>query len=195
MKPPPTFTKDCPAGDLLPDCPQRPGPFLASGQELGSGIREAYFRAVADHFGVPVEEVDHSGGMGPGTGRGPGCALSLRQGRRVSDALIGMRRGRTELDGGGPPARVSELGPFIPPFRKGSPLGRLTGAYEKFRSRPARDWDAIELGGSEIVSLVNLKVLSEQVEVSPLRVLESREEAREFPCRVCEPCSASFSGP
>ena len=49
-----------------------------------------------------------------------------------------------------------------------------------FYDSQAQDWDQIVLEDSEIIALVNLRVLSEEVGVSPLQVLMSQEEAGSF---------------
>jgi len=95
------------------------------------------------------------------------------------DALIGLRRS------GRPWGQVaSQLGlgvsTFHIPLPEDAPLGSLSRAYGEFRGRPSRDWNLIELLDREIIALVNLRVLSEHVGVTPLRVLQCREEAGSF---------------
>ena len=69
---------------------------------------------------------------------------------------------------------------FHIPLPADEPLGHLSRAYGEFRGRSASEWHQITLDDPEIVSLVNLRVLSEQVDVPPLRVLRSRERAGSF---------------
>lgn len=69
---------------------------------------------------------------------------------------------------------------FHLPLPEGEPLGFMARAYGEFRGRPPGDWHRIELDDVEIIALVNLRVLSAQVGVPPLRVLRSREEAGSF---------------
>jgi hypothetical protein len=153
--------------------------FVASAQELGAGSRQAYYRAVADHFGVSIDEVEVLAEWGLEPDEVPVVLFVSARAGVSSDALVGMRRsGR----GWSAVARRFGLGSraFHVVLPEGANLGLLSGAYEKFKSNPVRDWDSIELEDLEIVSLVNLKVLSEQVEVPPLRVLQSREEYGSF---------------
>jgi hypothetical protein len=95
------------------------------------------------------------------------------------DALIGLRRGgrlwREVANRLGLGVRSFHL-----PLPEGEPLGFLARAYGEFRSRPPADWHQIELEDLEIIALVNLRVLSEQVGVTPLQVLRSREESGSF---------------
>jgi hypothetical protein len=59
-------------------------------------------------------------------------------------------------------------------------LGTLDRAYGEYRTRPAREWNQITLSDTEVTFLVNLRVLSEEVGVPPMRVLQSREAAGSF---------------
>ena len=152
---------------------------VASGQELEVGSRQAYFRAVADHFGVSMDEVEVLAEWGLEPDEVPVVLFVAARAGVSPDALVGMRRaGR----GWSAVARRFGLGSrvFHIVLPKEANLGLLSGAYEKFESNPVRNWDSIELEDAEIVSLVNLKVLSEQVDVPPLRVLRSREEYGSF---------------
>jgi hypothetical protein len=152
---------------------------VASGQEPESGAKQAYFRAVADHFEVPMDEVEVLGEWGLASDEVPVVLFVSAQAGVSPDALVGMRK-----SGRGWSAVARRFGLESRAFHIVLPeeasLGLLSGAYEKFRSRPAREWGSIELEDQEIVSLVNLKVLSEQVGVPPLRVLRSREEHGSF---------------
>ena len=152
---------------------------VASGQELGPGAKQAYYRAVADHFGVPIDEVEVLGEWGLEPDEVPVVLFVSSRAGVSSDALVGMRR-----SGGGwsSVARRFGLGSraFYIVLPEDGNLGILSEAYEEFKSKPARDWDAIDLEDSEIVSFVNLKVLSEQAEVPPLMVLRSKEEYGSF---------------
>ena len=152
---------------------------VTSGQEMAPGAKPAYFRAVADHFGVPMDEVEVLGEWGLEPDEVPVVLFVSTRAGVSSDALVGMRKsGRSWSD----VARRFGLGgrAFYIVLPADANLGLLSGAYEKFKSMPAREWDGIELEDLEIVSLVNLKVLSEQVEVTPIRVLQSREEHGSF---------------
>jgi len=154
-------------------------PPRASGQDLDPGVRGAYFRVVAEHFEVPVEEVTILGDWDLTPDEVP-VVLFLSGRAGVSpDALIGLRLGGmswTEVA-----ARFRQgVGSFYISLPQDIPLGILDRAYEEFRSRSLGEWDQIQLNDLEITSLVNIRVLSEQVGVPPLRVLQSRDEAGSF---------------
>ena len=154
-------------------------PSPALGQDVDAAVRAAYFRALAEYFEVPIGEVNVVGDWDLVPDEVP-VVLFLSDRAGVSpDALIGLRRS-------GRPWRevASRLGLGVGSFHislpEEEPLGSLTRAYDEFRGRPSRDWNQIDLNDLEIIALVNLRVLSEQVGVSPLRVLRSQEAAGSF---------------
>ena len=154
-------------------------PFPSLGQDVDSGVSDAYFRALAEHFEVPLGEVAIVGDWELEPDEVPVVLFLSRNAGVSPDALIGLRRS------GRPWSEVaSRFGLSVRSFHislpEDAPLGLLSRAYGEFRGRPSRDWNQIELNDPEIIALVNLKVLSEQVGVSPLRVLQSREEAGSF---------------
>ncbi len=154
-------------------------PSVVCGQGTDLRVREAYFRAVADHFQVPLEEVAVVGDWDLAPDEVP-VVLFLSKSAGVSpDALIAMRRGgklwREVATRFGLSGRSFHL-----PLPEGEPLGSLARAYNEFRGHPPGDWPQIELEDFEIIALVNLRVLSEQVGVPPLQVLQSHAEAGSF---------------
>jgi len=148
-------------------------------QEVGSGVREAYFRAVGEHFGVPLQEVKILAEWDLTSDEVPVALFLARRAGVSSDALIGLRRGgRSWIEVAarvGLGARVFHLS-----LPEGESLGLLTRANDEFRIRSVGDWDEIQLEDSEVIALVNVRVLSEQVGVPALRVIRSREEAGSF---------------
>jgi hypothetical protein len=162
---------------VLPMAAVAPAPALGQGVE--PGVRDAYFRALAEHFEVPIGEVVIVGDWELEPDEVP-VVLFLSESAGVSpDALIRLRRGgRTWSE------VASRFGLGVRGFHislpEDEPLGLLSRAYGEFRGRPSRDWNQIELNDLEIIALVNIRVLSKQVGVTPLRVLRSREEAGSF---------------
>ena len=154
-------------------------PSLAMSQGVGAAVRDAYFRTVGEHFDVPMGEVAIVGDWELEADEVPVVFFLSRKAGVSPDALIGLRRsglswvavaGRFGLG----------VGSFHLPLPEDVPLGSLTRAYGEFRGRTSREWNLIELEDSEVIALVNLRVLSEQLEIPPLRVLQSRDEAGSF---------------
>lgn len=177
MKRIPFSRRQCRVAILL--CAAAVFPAAVQGQDPHAGAREAYFRAVAGFFQVPLVEVTVLAGWDLAPDEVP-VVLFLADRAGVSpDALAGLRRG-----GGSwwDVARRFELSPqtFHIPLPTGETLGILERAYREFRDRPPAAWGGIELTDEEVVALVNLRVLSKQVGVPALRVLRSRETAGSF---------------
>jgi hypothetical protein len=150
---------------------------LAQGGDLA--VQEAYFRAVGEHFAVPLQEVTIISGWDLSPDEVP-VVLFLAQRAGVSpDALIGARRGgkrwREVAGRFGIDARAFHL-----PLPADADLGALSRVYGEFRARPAGEWSQILLEDLDVVMLVNLRALSEQTGASPERIIRAREEAGSF---------------
>jgi hypothetical protein len=154
-------------------------PAAVAGQDVTGEARGAYFRAVAEHFGVSPQEVAIVGDWDLEPDEVPVVLFLARRAGVSPDVLVGLRRGgRSWMDLSdrfGLDARTFHLA-----LPDGAPLGVLTRAFGEFRGRPARDWSLIRLTDPEVVALVNLRVLSAQVGTPPVTILRSREEAGSF---------------
>jgi hypothetical protein len=149
------------------------------GQTPDLAVRQAYLRAVAGYFQVPLEEVTVLGEWDLKTDEVPVVLFLADRAGVSSDALIGLRSGGQSW------WQVSGrfgLGaqPIFLALPEDEPLGLLERPYTEFRNRSHGEWDLVALSDEEIIALVNLRVLSEQVGVPPLRVLRSFEEAGSF---------------
>jgi hypothetical protein len=151
----------------------------SAAQDTQQRAAEAYFRVLADHFEVPVEEVTVLGDWDLEADEVPVILFVSERAGVSPDALVGLRRrGRSWTEVA---ARFGlENRAFFLPMPADAPLGILDRAYGEYRTRPAREWNQISLGDAEIVFLVNLRVLSEEIGVPPLRVLQSRQTAGSF---------------
>ena len=122
------FSGVCPSGSIA--------------QEVGSGVREAYFRAVGEHFEVPLQEVKILADWGLTSDEVPVALFLARNTGVSSDALIGLRRsGRSWIDVAirvGLGARAFHIS-----LPAGESLGLLTRAYDQFKSHPVEEWDGI----------------------------------------------------
>jgi len=154
-------------------------PSLSRAQGVDPAVRDAYFRAASDYFRVPLQEITIISGWGLQPDEVP-VVLFLAQRAGVSpDALIGVRRG------GRPWLEVASrfgvgASVFHLPMPRDADLGPLTRAYGEFNRRPAGEWGQIRLEDPEVVALVNVRVLAEQTESTPVRVLQARGEAGTF---------------
>ncbi len=151
----------------------------AQAQTVEPAVREAYFRAVGEHFGVPFQEVSilSEGGVSPD--EVPVVVFMAERAGVSSDALLAFRRrglpwsevaGRFGLD-----ALTFHLS-----LPEAAELGPLAGPYRNFRARPVEEWGEIQLDDAAIVALVNLRVLQGRTGASPSRIMSVRESAGSF---------------
>jgi len=152
-------------------------PRVVAGQDVSA--RQAYFRAVADYFEVPAAEVailaDWS--LPP-----DGIPVALFLARRTGispEALVALRnsgRGWVEL------ASRYEVGAaqLHVPLARPPSSGLLSAAYQQYGSRPVGDWNQIGLTDEDIVTLVNVRVLSSALGMRPDEVLARRGGVRSF---------------
>lgn len=162
----------------------------AEGQVANSPQVQEYFRGVAGYFGLSAEEVSILGDWRLPPEEVAALLFLSRRAGVSPEAIVALRRnGRSwrEL------TRRFELGSEVYHVALPADAGPLVRARTLFESRPSTEWAAIELTDAEIVGLINLKVLSELLGVSPSRVLEAREEAGSYPAayhRLHGPTSA-----
>ena len=154
-------------------------PSASLAQGAGPAVKEAYFRAVGEHFAVSAEEVAIIGEWNLAPDEVPVVLFLARQAGVSPDALIGLRRrgllwrevaGRFGLQ---PQAFHLTLPP-------GTNLGALARAYGEFQRLPVREWSQILLEDHEVVAMVNLRVLSEQTGATPQEILLHFGEAGSF---------------
>ena len=149
----------------------------AAAQDVSS--RLAYFRAVADYFEVATAEVSILADWDLPPDEIP-VALFLANRAGISpEALVALRgsgRGWVEL------ARRYDVGAaqlYVPLSRPPS-SGLLAAAYEQYQARPVGDWPQIGLTDEDIVTLVNVRVLSSALGMGPDEILQRRVAARSF---------------
>jgi hypothetical protein len=148
------------------------------GQELHTA-RDGYFRMVGSYFRIAQSEVAILSDWDLPPDEIP-VVLFIAQGAGVSpEALVALRRsGRSwvELaDRYAIGARVLYL-----PLREGASAGALAAAYDAFRATPVGEWPSIRLAESDIVALVNIRVLSEALGVPVEEVFRQTSRASSF---------------
>lgn len=152
-------------------------PGIAVGQD--ESARQAYFRAVADYFEVPSAEVAILADWSLPSDEIPVALFLARRTGISPEALVALRnagRGWVEL------ASRYEVGAaqLHVPFARPPVTGLLSSAYEQYGTRPVADWNQIGLTDEEIVTLVNVRVLSSALGMRPDEVLARRSGVRSF---------------
>lgn len=131
-----------------------------------SGAERAYLRAVARYFQMPESEVSILGHWDLPTEEIPVAVFLARRAGVSAEALVALREsGRTWTS----LASTYNIGAnaLHVPLRDPASAGSLGGAYERFRDTPVAEWGAIRLSESDIVTLVNVRVLSDALGVAP----------------------------
>lgn len=139
---------------------------------------QEYFRGVASYFRLPAEEVFILGDWRLPPEEVPVVLFLSRRAGVSPEAIAALRRNGQSWD---ELTRRYELGSEIYRVALPADAGSLTRAHSLFQGRPSSQWGSIELTDLEIVSLVNLKVLSEVLSSPPARVLEARDRAGSYP--------------
>lgn len=134
------------------------------------GDRRAYFRAVASYFDLPASEIGILGDWALPADEIPVVLFVAHRAGVSPEALVALRTsGRTwaELTG-----RYSiGASALHVPLQQQASAGPLGSAYERFRSTPVSDWARIDLSDRDIVSLVNVRVLSAALDMRPEDIL------------------------
>jgi hypothetical protein len=141
-------------------------------------VEHAYYRAVAGYFRVTVEEVTILTEWELQAEEVPVVLFVARRAGVPPDVVVAQRRGGSSWSEVAGRYRMN-AGSFYVPFNDGAG-GSLSRAYAQFDQRPEGEWGAIRLEDSEIVSLVNLRVLSQELALAPSRILEARDRAGDY---------------
>ena len=141
----------------------------AEAQEPDAG-QEAYFRAVGEFFDVPAFELEILRDWSLPPDEIPVILFVAERAGVVPEALVALRRSGESW------TRLAErYGVGAPelhvPLSDQAATGPLNAVYKRFRELPTSRWREIRLAPGEIVALVNLRLLSQTLGVSPAEVL------------------------
>jgi hypothetical protein len=153
--------------------------FDGSGVAAQDASVDAYLGGLAGHFGLPAAEVRVLSEWDIEPEEVAVVLFLAEEGGVSSDALIALHRaGRswTQLA----ERYGMHAGTFHVPLAESASAGPLSAAYERFRGTPRAQWSSIDLDEDELVQLVNLKVLSDYLNVPPGRVVGAWEQAGSF---------------
>ena len=135
-----------------------------------STSEEDYLRAVTDFFTVPAAEVDILRGRGLTVDELPVVLFVAGRAGVSAEALLALRRtgqSWTEL------LRRYGVGAdaLHVPIPDDADAGRLTDAYRDYRAASPGQWARLRLSDSDIVALVNVRLLSETLDLPPVEIL------------------------
>ncbi len=144
-----------------------------------ASARLAYYRAVADYFDVAPAEVSILADWDLASDEIPVVLYLARRAGISPEALVALRgsgRGWVDL------ARRYGVGAaqLHVPLARPPSNGLLAAAYEQYESRSVGDWSQIGLTDEDIVTLVNMRVLSAALGMRPDDVLQRRRATQSF---------------
>ena len=149
------------------------GATTAQAQEETSR-QEAYLGAVAEFFKLPRSEVEILSDWRLEVDDIPVVLFVARRAGVSPEALVALRRsgrGWSELT-----LRYRlDAAQFHVPLPDQAPAGVLATAYERYRALPVGRWSEVKLTDSDIVGLVNLRVLAQTLGIPPARVLQATD--------------------
>ena len=151
------------------------GSWLFATPAAAQSAEDRYFQAVADYFSVTPVEVSILGEWDMGPEEVPVVLFVARRAGVPPDVVVAQRQTGSSWAEVAGRYRMNASA-FHVPVRDGSG-GSLDRALEAYRTTPERDWFRIQLEDEEIVSLVNLRFMSQNLSLPPERVLEARDRA------------------
>ncbi len=132
--------------------------------------RAAYFRAVAEFFGMPAAEVSILSEWSLPADEVPVVLFVARRAGVSPDALVALRRSGSAW------AQLVDryhlgAGHFHVALAASADRGRLGRAYDRFAEVPPDRWGEVRLRDEEIVDLVNLRIVAQTLRMRPGDVL------------------------
>lgn len=141
--------------------------------------RGAYFRAVARYFDLPSSEIAILSDWEIAPDEIPVVLFIARQAGVSPEALVALRgAGRTWSDLSlqyGIGAQTLHV-----PVRDQVPAGTLAALYVRYRDTPVGEWRTIRLDDSDIIALVNVRLLAQALGLSAEEVLRQTGSAPTF---------------
>ena len=141
--------------------------------------RAEYSRAVAAFFNLPTNEIAI---LGDWEIPADEIAVVLFMARRSGvspEALVALRRSGQSWATLATRYQVGASALHVP-VRDDAAAGSLQNVYARFRSTPVADWSSIQLTDSDIVGLVNVRVISQSLGLLAEQVLAGTGSADSF---------------
>lgn len=144
-----------------------------------AGPEGAYLRAVAEFFGMPGTEVEILRDADIAADEIPVVLFVARRAGVSAEALVALRRSGSSW------AELSSrygVGPnaLHIPLPDQASAGRLQSAYDRYRQTPTAEWGGLTLLDDDIVALVNVRLLSQTLGLSPAEVLDRAGTSASF---------------
>ena len=122
--------------------------------------------AILGHWELPTEEIAVVLFMARRSGISPEALVALRQsGRSLTELAESYRIGGQVLH---------------VPLSDPAAAGSLTHVYERFEEVPVSEWSSIRLTGDDIITLVNVRVLSDSLGLPPDEIMRHTASTDSF---------------
>lgn len=141
---------------------------------------EAFYRAMSEHFEVPLDEARTLSRWGLPDDQLPVLLFMARHAGVSTDALAAQKKGGRSWADLADRYAVSTSEFYVSIPDDAGPVPLLAEAYTRFREVPRSEWASIRLSDSEITALVNTGFLSDKLDIPPMRVLQEAERAGSF---------------
>lgn len=132
--------------------------------------RQAYFGSVAEFFEISSSEISILGDWRLPADEIPVVLFVAGRAGVSAEALAALRRSGSSWAELAARYRISP-GALHVPLPDAAPAGRLEGAYVQYRELPATRWSEVRLSDGDIVALVNVRLLSETLQLSVEEIL------------------------
>jgi hypothetical protein len=140
-----------------------------AGQD-NDAVRQAYFSAVAEFFGVSRSEVSILGDWRLPTDEIPVVLFLARRAGVSAEALAALRRSGSAWSQLMTRYGV-DAGALHLPLPDAAQAGRLQTAYEHYRGLPPARWAEVRLTDQDVVALVNVRILAQTFALSVEEIL------------------------
>ena len=141
--------------------------------------RVEYFRAVAAFFNLPTNEIAILGDWEIPADEISVVLFMARRSGVSPEALVALRQSGQSWTTLAARYQVGASALHVP-VRDNAPAGTLQNAYARFRSTPVADWHSIQLSDSDIVGLVNVRVISQSLGLPAEQVMAGTDSAGSF---------------
>ncbi len=154
------------------------GSWLFAIPAAAQSVEARYFEAVADYFSVAPVEVSILGEWDMAAEEVPVVLFVARRAGVPPDVVVAQRQTGLSWSEVAGRYRMNASAFHVPVGADGG--GSLSRALEAYRTTPEPDWFRIELDDPEIVSLVNLRFMSQNLSLPPDEVLRARDQAGSY---------------
>ena len=144
-----------------------------------SGAERAYRSVVASFFGLPEAEIAILGNWDLPADEIPVVLFVARRSGVSAEALVALRESGWSWPELAQRYRVGPQALHVPLQNQAS-AGALAPVYQRFSQMPVTDWPDIRLSSEDIVALVNVRVLSQALGLTPDEIMRRTGSAGSF---------------